>query len=90
MQGPSEMGASGKLEGWDRSKDLGQITVPTLVIGAAHDTMDPKHMEWMAGQVKRGRFLLCPNGGHLAEYDDPATYFPGLLKFIDDVDAGRM
>ena len=90
MQGPSEMGASGKLERWDRSKDLGQISVPTLVIGAAHDTMDPKHMEWMAGQVKRGRFLLCPNGGHLAEYDDSATYFSGLLKFIADVDAGRM
>jgi proline iminopeptidase len=90
MQGPSEMGASGKLERWDRSKDLGRITVPTLVIGAAHDTMDPKHMEWMAGQVKRGRFLLCPNGSHLAEYDDSATYFSGLLKFIADVDAGRM
>jgi proline iminopeptidase len=90
MQGPSEMGASGKLEHWDRSKDLAQITVPTLTIGATHDTMDPKHMEWMAGQVKHGRFLLCPNGSHLAEYDDSATYFTGLLKFIGDVDADRM
>src|SRR5262249_6876027 len=41
MQGPSELGASGKLEKWDRVADLGKITVPTLVIGAEHDTMDP-------------------------------------------------
>jgi proline iminopeptidase len=89
MQGPSEMGASGKLVNWDRSGDLGRITVPTLVIGAAHDTMDPKHMEWMAGQLANGRFLLCADGSHLALYDDQKVYFDGLIKFIKDVDAGR-
>jgi proline iminopeptidase len=88
MQGPSEMGASGKLLDWDRSGDLGRITVPTLVIGATHDTMDPKHMEWMAGQVAHGRFLLCPNGSHLALYDDQKVYFDGLIRFIKDVDTG--
>ena len=46
-------------------------------------------MEWMAGQVKHGRFLLCPNGSHLAEYDDSQVYFTGLLKFIDDVAKDR-
>jgi proline iminopeptidase len=88
LQGPSEMGASGKLLNWDRSGDLVQIIVPTLVIGAAHDTMDPKHMEWMAGQLANGRFLLCPDGSHLALYDDQKVYFDGLIKFIKDVDAG--
>jgi len=89
MQGPSEMGASGTLEKWDRTADLGKIDVPTLVIGATNDTMDPKYMEMMAGAVKHGRFLLCPNGSHLAEYDDSQVYFTGLLKFIDDVANGR-
>ena len=89
MQGPSEMGASGKLVNWDRSGDLGRITVPTLVIGATHDTMDPKHMEWMAGQFPRGRFLLCPDGSHLALYDDQKTYFGGLVRFIKDVETGH-
>ncbi|MFY0578632.1 proline iminopeptidase-family hydrolase [Cystobacter fuscus] len=50
MQGPSEMGASGILEKWDRTKDLPAITVPTLTIGGRYDTMDPKHMEWMASR----------------------------------------
>jgi proline iminopeptidase len=42
-----------------------KMTVPTLVIGAKHDTMDPKHMEWMSKEVQNGHFLLCPNGSHL-------------------------
>jgi proline iminopeptidase len=89
MQGPSELGLSGRLEGWDRSGDLSKITVPTLVIGAKYDTMDPKHMEWMSTQVKNGRFLYSENGSHLCMYDDQKTYFDGLIKFIRDVDAGK-
>jgi len=89
MQGPSEMGASGKLEKWDVVSRLPEITVPTLTIGATHDTMDPKHMEMMSKQVKNGRFLLCPNGSHLAMYDDQQTYMKGVISFIQDVDAGK-
>jgi proline iminopeptidase len=82
MQGPSELGLSGSLESWDRSGDLKDIDVPTLVIGATHDTMDPAHMEWMATQLPRGRYLHCPEGSHLAQFDDPAHYFPGLVNFL--------
>lgn len=89
MQGPSELGASGKLENWSRVADLGQIAVPTLVIGAQYDTMDPKYMEMMAGKVQNGRFLFCPNGSHLAIYDDQAAYMSGITRFIHDVDDGR-
>ncbi|MCB1036826.1 MAG: proline iminopeptidase-family hydrolase, partial [Acidobacteria bacterium] len=88
MQGPSELGASGRLVNWDRTADLGQIRVPTLVIGAQYDTMDPAHMEWMAGAVQHGRYLYCPEGSHLSHYDDAETYFPGLVKFLNDVDQG--
>jgi len=90
MQGPSELGASGKLVNWERTSDLEQITVPTLVIGAKHDTMDPAHMEMMAGKVKRGRYLHCPNGSHMALYDDQQTYMEGVIRFLRDVDAGRL
>jgi len=89
MQGPSELGLSGKLVDWDRSADLKKIAVPTLVIGAKYDTMDPKHMEWMSKQVQHGRYLYCEKGSHLAMYDDQATYFSGLIGFILDVENGR-
>jgi proline iminopeptidase len=85
MQGPSELGLSGSLADWDRSADLNTIDVPTLVIGATHDTMDPAHMRWMADQLPQGRYLHCPNGSHLAQFDDPGHYFPGLIDFLQSL-----
>ena len=89
MQGPSELGASGKLVDWDRTADLRKISVPTLVIGARYDTMDPAHMERMAKQVQKGQYLFCPNGSHMAIYDDQKVYVDGVVGFLQDVDAGR-
>ncbi|HMX79697.1 MAG TPA: proline iminopeptidase-family hydrolase [Ferruginibacter sp.] len=89
MQGPSEFGIGGNLVNWDVSKELPKIKVPTLTIGGTHDTMDPEHMKWMSTQVQHGRYLLCPNGSHMSMYDDQAHYFPGLIEFIKDVDAGK-
>lgn len=86
MQGPSEMGASGILLDWDRTGDLKDIKVPTLVIGGAHDTMDPKWMEMMSHRLPHGDFLLLPNSGHMAMYDDQPAYFAGLLAFLHKVD----
>ncbi len=82
MQGPSELGASGKLVEWDRTADLGRITVPTLVIGGAHDTMDPKHMEQVAADLPHGSYLHCANGSHMSMYDDQETYMAGLVNFL--------
>ena len=89
MQGPSELGASGKIEKWDRVADLPKLTIPTLSIGAEYDTMDPKHMEMIAKTVKNGRYLHCPKGSHLALYDDQETWMTGVIAFLKDVDEGR-
>ncbi|HEX5012423.1 MAG TPA: proline iminopeptidase-family hydrolase [Planctomycetota bacterium] len=89
MQGPSELGASGRLADWERTDDLARITVPTLVIGARYDTMDPEDMEMMAGRLPHGRFLYCANGSHLCLYDDQATYMGGVIDFLHDLEAGR-
>ncbi len=90
MQGPSELGisADASLRDWDRSGDLGSIDVPTLVIGAGHDTMDPVHMEEMARRLPRGTYLHCPQGSHLAMYDDQETYFEGFTGWLRDLGGG--
>jgi proline iminopeptidase len=88
MQGPSELGASGKLMHWDRSADLQHITVPAMTIGAGHDTMDPRYMQSMARSLPHGRYLDCPDGSHMAMYDDQQRYFDGLIRFLADIDRG--
>ena len=89
LQGPSELGASGKLAQWDRTADLHSIRVPAMTIGAQHDTMDPKHMQHMARSLANGRYLHCPDGSHMAMFDDQQRYFDGLIGFIRHVDRRR-
>jgi proline iminopeptidase len=88
MQGYSEFGITGDatLKDWDIKDRLKEIKVPTLVIGARYDTMDPAHMEWMSKEVQDGRYLYCPEGSHLSQYDDQKTYMNGVIQFINDVD----
>ena len=86
MQGPSEFGISGRLAKWDIKNRLHEIIVPTLMIGAKYDTMDPKAMEEQSKLVKNGSYLYCPNGSHLAMWDDQKVFMNGVIKFINDVD----
>jgi proline iminopeptidase len=86
MQGPSEFGISGRIKDWNRSDDLSTINVPTLVIGARFDTMDPEYLQWMAKQMPHGTSVICPHGSHCSMWDDQEHYFPGLINFIRHVE----
>ena len=88
MQGPSEFGIGGNLANWDIKDRLKELRIPTLMIGARHDTMDPKAMEEQSKLVQKGRYLYCPNGSHLAMYDDQKVFFDGVIQFVKDVDNG--
>ena len=89
MQGPSELGisADAKLAGWECTGRLAQIETPALVIGAAHDTMDPAYLEMMSRELGNGSYLHCPDGSHLAMYDDQRRYFSGLVEFLEHLPA---
>ncbi len=89
MQGPSEFGISGRLANWDIRDRLKEIHIPTLMIGAKYDTMDPKAMEEQSHMVQKGRYLYCPNGSHLSMWDDQQVFMSGVIAFIRDVDNGR-
>jgi proline iminopeptidase len=82
MQGPSELGLSGVLLDWDRTSDLTQIAVPALVIGAQYDTMDPTFLRHMASLLPAGEYWHCPDGSHMAMYDDQENYYEGLNSFL--------
>ena len=91
MQGPSEMGASGKLVDWDRTADLPKDhRAHACHRCALRHVMEPcadgENRE--VGQ-KGTLFVLSEGGSHLAIYDDQQVYMAGLTQFILDVNAGR-
>ncbi|MBW1688354.1 MAG: proline iminopeptidase-family hydrolase [Deltaproteobacteria bacterium] len=90
MQGPSEFVPGGILEDWSVWDRLGELAVPTLTVGATHDTMNPEEMEEMSRLVQRGRYLHCPNGSHLSMWDDQEIFMEGVIRFLEDVQNGEL
>lgn len=39
-------------------------------------------MRMMASRLPRGRHLECPQGSHMAMWDDERCYFTGLIDFL--------
>jgi proline iminopeptidase len=89
MQGPNEFVVTGTFKDWDRWHDLPRIEVPTLVMGARYDEMNPDDIREMGRRIPRSRVAVCENGSHMAMWDDQAAYFRHLLGFLKDVEGGR-
>jgi len=85
MQGKSELEVTGNLKGWERWDRLHEIRVKTLTMGAMYDEMDPDDMVKMAKMMPNATSAICPNGSHLALWDDQAVYFEHLLRFLRSV-----
>jgi len=89
MQGPNEFVITGNFKNWDRWADLPKIKVPTLIIAGAKGTMNPDDIRRMGKLIPRSRVVLT-NGSHLEMYDDQEAYFRAIVKFIKDVEAGKL
>ena len=85
MQGKSEFLVTGNLKDWERWDRLHEIKVKTLTIGAQYDEMDPDDMRKMAALMPNGRNAFCPNGSHMAMWDDQDVYFKSVLDFLQSV-----
>ncbi len=85
IQGPSEFVPGGILKGWSVWERLGEIKVPTLMVGAEYDSMNPDEMKEMATLVQRGRSLHCAKCSHLAMWDEQEFFMEGVIDFIKDV-----
>jgi proline iminopeptidase len=53
-----------------------------------YDTMSVDDIRRMGKLIPKSRVIVT-NGSHLSMYDDQQNYFRELLRFIDDVEAGR-
>jgi proline iminopeptidase len=85
MQGKSEFEVTGNLKDWERWDRLNEIKVKALTIGSKYDEMDPDDMRKMATLMPNATSAICPNGSHMALWDDQAVYFQHLLAFLRSV-----
>jgi 3-oxoadipate enol-lactonase len=68
----------------DSTETLGQIDVPTLVVGGGEDTISsPEVMGEMASRIPDARHVTLPNVGHLSNLEDPAGFNRALAEFLE-------
>ena len=77
MQGPVNLASAAVWLTWDIKNWLKEITVPTLMIGAKHDTpwiqkaMEEQKAKWL----KRPVSFSALNGSHLAMWGRPESVY---------------
>jgi len=82
MQGPNEFLINGSFKSWDRWADLPRIKVPTLVMGARYDEMDPDQIRREGKLIPGAKTWISGKGSHLCMYDDQDAYFAALVPFL--------
>lgn len=89
MQGPNEFVITGNFRNWDRWNDLPKIKVPTLIITGGKGTMNPDDIRRMGKLIPHSRVVIT-SGSHLEMYDAQEEYFRALVKFLGDVEKGKV
>jgi 3-oxoadipate enol-lactonase len=68
---------------YDRSGVLGEIAVPTLVIGGEHDSLTPPDMKReLASRIPGARLEILPDCGHMANMERPDAFNAVVLDFL--------
>jgi proline iminopeptidase len=85
FQGDNEFVIVGELDNFDFSKEISEITLPTLLTFADHETMPLATAERMADSMSNARLVVTPDGGHNHMVDNPQVFFANLRHYFEDV-----
>ncbi|MDE3091075.1 MAG: alpha/beta fold hydrolase [Chloroflexota bacterium] len=90
MARQSVAGVVGALEAMrdrpDSTPTLADITVPTLVVTGAEDTLiPPKEAEAMRDAIRGARLVSIPSAAHLANFEQPDAFNRAVREFLKSV-----
>ena len=67
----------------DRTAELAQIAVPTLVLVGADDAITPPdEAQKMAEAIPDAQIVVIPDAGHLAPFENPEATNEAILRFL--------
>jgi proline-specific peptidase len=87
MQGPNEFTFTGNLRNWDRTDQLAEIAVPTLVTCGRHDELGPPCAERLHRGIAGSELRVFERSAHCAHLEEAADYLRVLRDFLGRADA---
>jgi proline-specific peptidase len=88
MNGPSEFTVTGTLKTWDIMDRLGEIRVPTLLVGGRYDECTPGHLADMHQRIPGSQLRTIEDASHLCFAEQPAEFTALANDFLDGTDRG--
>jgi proline-specific peptidase len=88
MNGPSEFTVTGTLKTWDVMHRLGEIRVPTLVVGGRYDECTPGHLQEIHSRIASSQLEVIEDASHLCFAEQPAKFAAIINTFFDRTDVG--
>ena len=88
MWGPSDWCVTGPLKDWDVVTRLGEIRVPSLVVGGRYDEATPAVMETPHRGIAGSEWVIFKNSGRFPHLEETERYLEVLSGFVDRVEAG--
>jgi proline iminopeptidase len=88
MNGPSEFTVTGTLKTWDIMARLGEITVPTLLVGGRYDECTPGHLADMHSRIPGSQLAIIEDASHLCFAEQPAQFNEIVNAFLDGTGPG--
>lgn len=82
MWGKNELACTGNLEHWDRSGDLGEINVPTLITVGLHDEMTPNCAETLRKGIPNSTVVVYEHSAHMAHLEEKHEYLNTVAQFL--------
>jgi proline-specific peptidase len=87
MWEPSEWCVTGTLKDWDITDRLGEIWMPTLVIGGRYDEATPAVTETVHRGIPGSEWVIFENSGHFPHLEETERYLKVLDRFLNHVEA---
>ena len=87
MNGPSEFYVTGTLTDWNIVSRLGEIQVPTLVIGGRFDEATPAITETVHRGIPGSEWVIFENSSHFPHVEESERYLQVLGEFLNRVES---
>ena len=87
MWGASEVYVTGTLKDWDITSRLGEIRLPTLVLGGRYDEATPVLTETVHRGIAGSEWVIFENSAHLPHVEETEMYLQVLNRFLGRVEA---
>ena len=86
MNGPNEFTVVGRLKDWDRTDQLGEIRVPTLIVVGRHDEIVPACSETLHRGIPGSELHIFEQSSHTPHLEEEAAYMEVVGSFLRRVE----